>query len=46
MGVEQVKLLKRVRLRMYEQEIDNASAQTLEHLQWIGINVYVYGKNA
>jgi hypothetical protein len=46
MGVEQVKSLKWVRLRMREQELDEGSAQTLKYLQRIGINVYVYGKNA
>jgi hypothetical protein len=42
MGVEQVKSLKWVKLRMRGQEMDEASARTLEHLQRIGINVYVH----
>jgi hypothetical protein len=46
MGVEQAKSLKCIRLRMREQEMDEASTRTLEHLQQIGINVYVHGKNA
>jgi hypothetical protein len=46
MGVEQVKSLKWVRLRMREQEMDEASTLMLEHLQRIGINVYVHGETA